>query len=311
MDISVVIPVYNEEGNIEPLHTEISDVLKKTGKTYEIIFINDGSADSTMEELKALKNPANSVKIINLNRNFGQTPAIMAGIDNSSGDIIITMDADLQNDPRDIPSLIEKLGLGFDIASGWRKKRNDPFITRVLPSKIANWVISRVLKVSLHDYGCTLKAYKRGTLKELRLYGEMHRFIPAIADWGGARITEVVVNHRKRVHGRSKYSIRKTIAVLLDLFLVVFLSEYRTKPIRFFGGFGLYSCMLGFLSFLAVVFMKLAKGTNMTGNPLLILSVLFFLVSVQLMAMGFLGEINIRTYYESQGKRTYHIKEII
>jgi glycosyltransferase involved in cell wall biosynthesis len=311
MDISVVIPVYNEKGNLAPLAAETSQVLEKTGKIYEIIFVNDGSTDASLAELKELNDPSGKIKIIDLNRNFGQTSAIMAGIDNSAGKVIITMDADRQNDPHDIPLLLEKLESGFDIVSGWRKTRRDPFLTRVLPSNTANWIISRVLKVRLHDYGCTLKAYKREALKDIRLYGEMHRFIPAIADWKGASITEVPVSHRKRTCGKSKYNLKRTVNVLLDLFLMVFLTEYRTKPIRFFGGLGICSGFMGLLSFITVVFMKAVKGANMTGNPLLILSVLFFLVSIQLMAMGFLGEINIRTYYESQDKKTYHVKEII
>ena len=311
MDISVLIPVYNEEGNVTPIYAETKEVLEKTGKNYEIVFINDGSRDATRKELEGLKENDPSLKIVELNRNFGQTPAIMAGLDNSSGEVVITMDGDLQNDPQDIPHLLEKLDSGFDVVSGWRKKRKDSFLTRVLPSRIANSIISSVLKVKLHDFGCTLKAYRRSALKDIRLYGEMHRFIPAIADWNGAKITEIEVSHRKRKCGKSKYSLARTASVLLDLFLVVFLSEYRTKPIRFFGGISIYSFIFGTLTFLAVLYMKIARGTDMTGNPLLILCVLFYLVGIQLIALGFLSEINIRTYYESQDKKTYHIKEVI
>lgn len=311
MDLSVIIPVNNEEKNIAPLYSELKEVLPGLNKSYEIIFVDDGSTDETLSELKKLKPGDGNLKIINLNKNFGQTPAIMAGFDNASGEVIITMDGDLQNDPADIPKLLDKLDSGFDLVSGWRKKRKDSFLLRVLPSKLANGLISAVLKVHLHDYGCTLKAYKRNVITGMKLYGEMHRFIPAIADWKGAKITEIEVNHRPRRWGKTKYGISRTIKVVLDLLLIVFLSEYSTKPIRFFGGLGLASGSLGIISFLAVIYMKLFGGTDMTGNPLLILSVLFFLVSVQLISMGFLGEINIRTYYESQDKKTYHVKEII
>jgi len=311
MDISVVIPVFNEAENISPLHAEITDALGKTGKTYEIIFVNDGSTDATADEILKTRAVDPGVKMIDLNRNFGQTPAVMAGVDLASGEVIVTMDGDLQNDPRDIPSLIKKLEEGYDLVSGWRKKRKDAFLLRVMPSKMANWLISSVLKVPLHDYGCTLKAYRRNTIKGLNLYGEMHRFIPAIAGWQGARITEMEVNHRAREHGKSKYGISRIIRVLLDLLLVAFLSEYSTKPIRFFGGIGVISNLLALATLLMVIYMKMARGTDMTGNPLLILCVLFFLVGIQFISMGFLGEINIRTYYESQGKKTYHIKEIV
>ncbi|MEA3489044.1 MAG: glycosyltransferase family 2 protein [Candidatus Omnitrophota bacterium] len=311
MDISIIIPVYNEENNIGPLFAEIREILDKLGKSCETIFVNDGSTDKTLRELKKVRESDPRVKIINFNRNFGQTPAIMAGFEHSKGEIIILMDGDMQNDPRDIPKLIDKLDSGFDLVSGWRRKRKDSLLLRVLPSKLANRLISVMLKVPLHDYGCTLKAYNRDVIKDIHLYGEMHRFIPAIAGWKGARITELEVNHRARKYGKAKYGLNRTIKVLLDLMLIAFLSEYSTKPIRFFGGLGIISSAMGFLTLLIVIYMKLANLSDMTGNPLLILSVLFFLVSVQLISMGFLGEINIRTYYESQGKKTYHIKEII
>jgi len=311
MDISIVIPVYNESGNVGLLHAEIEEALQDIGKSYEIIFINDGSTDNTLQELKKIKRSAPNTRIIDFNRNFGQTPAIMAGFDLLKGDIVITMDGDLQNDPRDIPALIERLESGFDLVSGWRNKRKDAFLLRVLPSKLANRLISRVLKVSLHDYCSTLKAYRRDVIKDMRLYGEMHRFIPAIADWKGAKISEMKVNHRPRKYGKTKYGLNRTIRVALDMLLIGFLSEYSTKPIQFFGKLGIVSSAFGFLSFLLVLFMKLANNTDMTGNPLLTLCVLFFLVSVQLISLGFLGEINIRTYYETQNKKTYHIREII
>ena len=311
MDLSIVVPIYNEAENISRLHSEIKEVLDKLGKSYEILFINDGSTDETLKTLKEINSSDKTVKIVDLNRNFGQTAAVMAGFDISSGDMIITLDGDLQNDPADIPVLIDKLNEGFDLVSGWRKNRKDNLLLRVLPSKAANWLISRMLRVSLHDYGCTLKAYRKDVVKGLKLYGEMHRFIPAIADWKGAKITEVEVNHRKRKYGKTKYGINRTIKVFLDLILIAFLSEYSTKPIRFFGGLGLGSGFAGVATFLIVILMKFFGGTDMTGNPLLILSMLFLLVSIQFFSMGFLGEINIRTYYESQGKTIYHIREII
>jgi len=311
MDISVVIPVYNEAENIAPLYSELKEVLGTLNRSYEVLIINDGSTDSTLEELRKTKKSSPELKIINLNRSFGQTPAIMAGFDLAKGAIVITLDGDLQNDPHDIPALIEKLDSGFDIVSGWRRKRKDNFLLRILPSKIANWLISKVLKVRLHDYGCTLKAYRHDVIKNLRLYGEMHRFIPAIANWNGAKIAEIEVNHRHRKHGKTKYGINRAGRVLLDLFLIAFLSEYSTKPIQFFGSIGIFTTILGSLSLVSVIYMKMVRNIDMTGNPLLILSVLFFLVSVQLISMGFLGEINTRTYYESQNKKTYHIKEII
>lgn len=311
MDLSIIIPVFNEEKNMLPLCEEIQNVLQELGKTYEIIFINDGSTDKTLKNLKDIIKDGQILTIIDLNRNFGQTAAIMAGFDHAKGDVIITMDGDLQNDPRDIPRLLEKMDEGYDLVSGWRKDRKDTFLLRVLPSKIANSLISKVLKVQLHDYGCTLKAYKRDVVKDINLYGEMHRFIPAIAGWKGANITELEVNHRLRQYGKTKYGINRTLKVLLDLMLIAFLSEYSTKPIRFFGGLSVITGLLGGLNFLAAVYMKVAYHKDLTGNPLLILCVLFFLVSLQFLSMGFLGEINIRTYYESQSKKTYHVKEIV
>lgn len=311
MDISVIVPVFNEEKNIAPLVDELTAVLSGTKRSYEVIFVNDGSTDKTLPELEKAKTPGSAIRIIDLNRNFGQTAAIMAGFDSAEGEIIVTLDGDLQNDPRDIPLLLEKLDSGFDLVCGWRAKRNDPFFLRIIPSKIANWLIAKALKLPLHDFGCTLKAYRKHVVKGMRLYGEMHRFIPAIASWRGARITEMPVRHRPRRSGKTKYGINRTIRVFLDLLLMSFLSEYSTKPIRFFGGLGLITALLGFFSFLMVIYMRIAENINMTGNPVLILCVLFFLVSTQLFSLGFIGELNIRTYYESQNKKTYHIRKIV
>ena len=310
MDLSVIIPVYNEEKNISLLYNEIKDALTPLEKSYEILFVNDGSTDNSLSELRKLSSTDTNLKTINLRKNFGQTPAIMAGFDNAQGNIIVTMDGDLQNDPNDIPELLKKLDEGFDLICGWRKKRKDNFLLRTLPSKIANFLISKVLKTNIHDYGCTLKVYKKDILTDMRLYGEMHRFIPAIANWRGAKIAEVETHHRPRKYGKTKYGLNRTIKVVLDLLLMAFLSEYSTKPLRFFGGIGLMSSGMGFLCLFCVVFMKIVSNVDMTGNPLLILSVLFFLVCIQLISLGFLGEINIRTYYESQDKKTYHISDI-
>ncbi len=311
MDLSVIIPVYNEEENVSLLHNELKEALTPLGRSSEIIFINDGSTDGTMDKLRELKRNNDSLKIIDLKKNFGQTPAIMAGFDSASGDILITMDGDLQNDPADIPKLLTKIDEGYDLVTGWRKDRKDHFLLRTLPSVIANFLISKVLKTNIHDIGCTLNAYKKDVTKNMKLYGEMHRFIPAIANWRGAKITEIETNHRPRKYGKTKYGLNRTVKVILDLLLMAFLSEYSTKPLRFFGGIGLISSAFGFICFLCVVLMKIAAKVDMTGNPLLILSVLFFLVSIQLVSLGVLGEINIRTYYESQDKKTYYINEFL
>jgi glycosyltransferase involved in cell wall biosynthesis len=235
----------------------------------------------------------------------------MAGFDAATGDILITMDGDLQNDPGDIPAFLARINEGFDLVTGWRKKRKDNVLLRIIPSVTANFIISKVLKTNIHDYGCTLKAYRKDITKNMRLYGEMHRFIPAIANWRGAKITEIETNHRPRKYGKTKYGLNRTVKIILDLLLMAFLSEYSTKPLRFFGGIGLASSFLGTLLLLVVIYMKIFSNVDMTGNPLLILSVLFFLVSIQLISLGFLGEINIRTYYETQNKKTYYINEII
>ncbi|RTZ61357.1 MAG: glycosyltransferase, partial [Gammaproteobacteria bacterium] len=237
--ISVVIPVYNEEENLKPLYGELKEVLKSLPYEYEIIFVDDGSTDGSYEILKKLALEDKKVKVIRFRRNYGQTAAMYAGFQYAQGDVIITMDGDLQNDPHDIPKLLEKINEGYDIVSGWRKNRKDPFLTRILPSKIANWIISKVTGVHLHDYGCTLKAYRKEVAKNFRLYGDMHRFLPAVAKSFGAKITEIVVNHRPRIHGRSKYGIGRTVRVILDIFLVKFLNDYLNKPMYVFGSTGL------------------------------------------------------------------------
>jgi len=309
MDISVVIPVYNEDENILAFYSELNEVLKSSRKDYEIIFVNDGSTDKTPENLEKVRKESRRVKIIDLSRRFGQTAAIAAGLSRASGKIIVTMDGDSQNDPHDIPALLREIEKGYHVVSGWRRKRKDP-IMRVMFSRLANRLISLMLGLKLHDYGCTLKALRRDTAKNIKLYGEMHRFIPAVASWNGAKIKEIEVNHRPRKHKKSKYGLNRIIRVFLDLLVMIFLSGYSTKPIRFFGGLSIMSFLLGALSLAALVAMKLFGGVDMTGNPFIILSVLFFLVSVQLVSIGLIGEINIRTYYESQGKTIYNIKHV-
>lgn len=310
MDLSVVIPVYNEEKNISVLHAELKEVLAGLNKSYEIIFINDGSTDKTLENLRRVHASDPQVKVIDFNKNFGQTAAVAAGFNMAEGNVIITMDGDLQNDPHDIPRFLREMDKGFDIVSGWRRKRKDVTL-RVTFSKEANWLISTLLGLKLRDYGCTLKSFKKDVVKRLNLYGEMHRFIPAVASWGGAKIGEIEVNHRSRKYGKTKYGYNRIVRVFLDLLTMVFLSEYHTKPIRFFGGLSIISFLLGILSFAVLVWMKLYRGIDMTGNPFIILSTLFILVSVQLISIGLIAEINIRTYYESQRKPVYHIREVI
>ncbi len=309
--VSVLIPVYNEEGNLSLLHEKLDLALKKTGRAYEIIFVDDGSSDGSLEILLDLREKNPNVKIISFSRNFGQTAALSAGIDSSKGDIIIPMDGDLQNDPEDILPLLQKIEEGNDVVSGWRKDRKDPFLTRRLPSIIANRIISLIGGVHLHDYGCTLKAYRRGILKNIRLYGEMHRFIPIYAQWIGARVSEIPVRHFPRRSGSSKYGMSRVFKVVLDLMVVKFLVSYSQKPIYVFGGMGLLMILAAFLAGLGAVYLKYFRGTSFILTPLPLLCVFLVLSGFLSILMGFLAEILTRTYYESQGKPTYQIKETI
>lgn len=308
-DLSVVVPLLNEQENLEPLYDQITQALE--GRfAYEVIFIDDGSTDRSFEILCGFQERDPRVRVIRFRRNFGQTAAMSAGFDHARGRVIIPMDADLQNDPSDIPMLMKKLDEGYDVVSGWRKKRHDATLTRLLPSRIANWIISRITGVALHDYGCTLKAYRKEVLDTTQLYGEMHRFIPAIASWAGARITEAVVNHHPRTAGVAKYGLGRTFKVVLDLITVKFLGSFSTKPIYVFGGLG-GLCLAGStLSGLAVLYLKLAQGFPMNRNPLLILTVLLIITAVQFIMMGLLAEMQVRTYFESQDRPTYVIREI-
>src|ERR1700736_1073895 len=309
--LSVIVLVYNEVESIVPLHEELNGVLEGLEVPYEILYIDDGSRDASTEKMADLALHGPKVRVVSFRRNFGQTAAVQAGIDNSRGDILVFMDGDMQNDPHDIPRLLDTLDEGNDVVSGWRKDRRDD-AARVLPSKIANWIIARVTGVPLHDFGCTLKAYRREVIQAVRLYGEMHRFIPVYASWVGERITELAVNHRKRAFGRSKYSLSRTSRVLLDLMTVKLLGSYSTKPIYFFGfaAFGLWA--LAFVFSAIVIIQKLLPPYPYAhNNPLLLLAVFLAIVGVQFILMGLLAELSIRTYHESQGKAVYVIREVI
>lgn len=309
--LSILIPIYNEMDNILPLFEKLHFVLGKVERPYEVIFIDDGSIDGTLDALIDIHQRNPKFKVISFTRNFGQTAALSAGIDACRGDIIIPMDGDLQNDPEDILFLLEKIDEGYDVVSGWRKDRKDPFFTRRLPSIIANKMISAIGGVPLHDYGCTLKAYRKDILKNIRLYGEMHRFIPIYAKWVGAHVTELPVKHLARKAGSSKYGMSRIFKVILDLMVVKFLMSYSQKPIYVFGGMGLLMVMGALLSGGYALYLKVFRDVSFILTPLPLLSVLLLVLGFLSILMGFLAEIMTRTYYESQGKPTYHIKETI
>jgi glycosyltransferase involved in cell wall biosynthesis len=308
-EVSIVVPLLNEQDNINPLHEQITKSLAEN-YNYEIIYIDDGSSDNSIDLLTQIQKSDSRVRVICFRKNFGQTAALSAGFSHARGEIIVALDADLQNDPADIPKIIAKLNKGFDVVSGWRKKRHDKALTRRLPSKIANWLISTITGVKLHDYGCTLKAYRKEVLIQTKLYGEMHRFIPALASWNGAKIAEIVVNHRPRTAGTAKYGLARTWKVLLDLITVNFLGSFSTKPIYVFGGLGLLSALGSIIFGFIVIYHKLSKGTDMSGNPLLLLTAVLMIATVQFILMGLLAELLVRTYHESQNRPTYVIKEI-
>lgn len=309
--ISVVVPVFNEEKNIKLLYPKIKQVLDNLGKNYEIIFIDDGSTDKTATFLHQICQEDRKVKAVVFRRNFGQTAAISAGFDYAKGEVIVTLDADLQNDPEDIPQLIEKIEEGYDVVSGWRAERKDPFLSRRIPSYISNWLISFFTGVKLHDHGCTLKAYRKEITKNIKLYGEMHRFVPALASWVGASICEVKVRHYPRKYGKSRYNFSRISRGFLDLLTVKFLLSFAASPIQIFGKFGLISIFSGFICGIILVAMKVVSGVDMTGNPFLYLSILFLLIGGQSISIGLLGEIISRTYHESQNKSIYFVKEIL
>jgi len=310
MTLSVIIPLYNEEENIPLLYEKLKNYLGPLKKEYEILFVDDGSTDSTLSLLEKIQSEDSRVVVLSLRRNFGQTAAFAAGFDFARGDIVVTMDGDLQNDPADISKLLELIK-DHDLVSGWRKKRKDPFFSRRVPSLVANWLISKVTGVKLHDYGCSLKAYRRDVIKNLKLYGEMHRFIPAVASWYGVRVAEVEVAHHPRLKGSSKYGISRTVKVVLDLITVKFLQSFSTKPIQFFGPIG---AMCGFLGFLISFYLAIDKiffSHQIGGRPLLLLGALLIIVGIQIIGMGLLGEMLVRVYHESQKKPTYVIKKIL
>ena len=310
MYLSVVVPVYNEYENIPLLYDEVVKALKDIND-WELILVNDGSKDNSLEALKELAaKDTRHVKVIGLRRNFGQTAAIAAGIDHASGEIIVLMDADLQNDPSDIPAMLDKLNEGYDVVSGWRKNRQDNLL-RTFPSKIANRLICRVTGVHLHDYGCTLKAYRREVIKGFRLYGEMHRFIPAYADSFGARIVEMPVKHHPRIHGQAKYGLERTMKVLLDLFTVKFLSSYADKPIYLFGGTGMILSGISLIVLLFLAIRRIFWGISVMASPLFMMAIMVFILGFQSVLMGLIAELLVRTYHESQGKTVYHILEMI
>lgn len=307
--ISVIVPVYNEELNVDELHERLTRVLG--GDDVEFLFVDDGSTDGTCTRLEEIARRDARVRVLQMRRNFGQTAALSAGIDHSTGDIIIPMDGDLQNDPADIPRLLAKLDEGYDVVSGWRVHRQDPF-HRKLPSVIANRLVSWISGVRLHDYGCSLKAYTRTVLKDVRLYGEMHRFVPIYASWQGARVTELPVTHHPRTRGKSNYGIERTIKVVLDLIVVKFLASYATKPIYVFGGFAVLSILMSFAAFALMLFFKFTSEPaqrDFVETPLPLVVVMFMLVGCLSLLLGLVAELTVRTYYESQGKKTYALRE--
>ncbi len=310
MKISVVIPIYNEEENLSLLYDELTEVMRSLGRPYEILFVDDGSKDSSLAILKSLQEADSKVVVVQFRRNFGQTAAMSAGFDFSSGDVIITMDGDLQNDPTDIPRFLEKIEEGFDVVTGWRHKRKDKFISRRLPSIMANKIISWTTGVALHDYGCTLKAFRKEVIKNIRLYGEMHRFIPAIASGMGISFTEIKVNHRARRFGTSKYGISRTIRVVLDLITVKFLLSYATRPIQIFGLLGVISGTVGFLIALIMTIQRQFFDVPLSDRPLLLLAIVLIFIGIQFVSIGLIGELQARTYHEAQEKPVYYVKEV-
>lgn len=311
MDLSIVVPIYNEEDNIRDLHREVGEALAGSGTDYELIMVDDGSTDGTFRILGEIAASDPRVKVIRFRRNFGQTAAMAAGFDAASGQVVVPMDGDLQNDPADIPRLLARIGDGFDVVSGWRRVRKDSFLNRTLPSILANRFISDMTGIRLHDYGCTLKAYRRELLDGINLYGEMHRFVPALVSQIGARVTELPVGHRPRLRGASKYGISRTMRVILDLMTVKFLLNYSTRPIQLFGRFGVYTLLASVLSGCATIYMKLFLHMSMNRNPLLLLTVLLLFIGVQFIVLGLIGELIARTYYETQGKPIYTVREKI
>ncbi len=309
--LSIVIPLFNEEGNVRPLYENLTSVLDRVGLESEIILVNDGSTDGTQAILQTLATRDPRVIVIQFRKNFGQTAALSAGIDQARGDVIISMDGDCQNDPADIPRLLEELSRGFDVVSGWRKERHDPTLTKRWPSKAANFIISWISGIKLHDYGCTLKAYKREIIENVKLYGETHRFVPIYVVWQGGKVAEIPVTHHPRIRGKTNYGLGRTFKVILDLLLIKFLEGYQTKPIYIFGGFGILSFLMAFLAGLVAVYYKVSGQKTFIETPLPLLTALLILVGFLSIFIGLLAELIIRTYFEVQNKPTYMIREII
>ena len=310
-ELSLFLPVLDEEENLRPMHAKIQQALESLGKTAEVIYVDDGSTDSSLKILKEIADGDARVRVISLRRNYGQTAAMSAGIDAAQGEILIPMDADLQNDPKDIARLLDKLNEGYDVVSGWRKNRQDKMISRKIPSQIANKVISWIGGVPLHDYGCSLKAYRRDVLQDVKLYGEMHRFIPIYASWAGARVTEIPVDHHARTMGKSKYGISRTLKVVFDLMTIKFMAEYHTKPIYVFGTFGMLAFFLSVIAAIWAFVLKFVYGTSFILTPLPIIAIVMLAISVQFVLMGLLAEMLVRTYHESQDKSIYAVREKI
>ncbi len=317
LDLSVVVPIHNEEENVEPLVAELKEVLGGMGLSYEIVFVDDGSRDRSLERLRAATKEDANVTIVELRRNFGQTAAMAAGFDHAGGRVIVPMDGDMQNDPRDIARLLTRMNedQGYDVVSGWRKYRQDTFVNRKLPSMLANWLIGYVTGVRLHDYGCTLKAYRREVLRDVNLYSELHRFLPALAAWNGGRVTEIPVNHRARTRGQTKYGIGRTFKVVLDLLTVKFLGSYMNKPLYFFGKLAFYVIMVAAVLMGVAVGQKYGylgqpSGLHLNRNILVTLSVLFAALSAQCLMLGVMAELLVRIYHESQGRPTYRVRNI-
>ena len=310
-ELSIFLPVFNEKPNLAPLHIKLDAALKLLGRTAEIIYVDDGSTDGSLDVLRDIAERDLRVKVVALRRNYGQTAAMSAGIDAASGDVLIPMDADLQNDPADITRLLDTLDEGYDVVSGWRKNRQDKAITRRFPSMIANRLISLIGGVPLHDYGCSLKAYRRESLQDVRLYGEMHRFIPIYASWAGARVAEIPVQHHARTMGQSKYGLSRTLKVVFDLMTIKFMASYHTKPIYVFGSFGMIAIGLSLLAGIWATVLKLWYGVSFILTPLPVITVVMFAIGVQFLLMGLLAEMLVRTYHESQAKPIYAVKERI
>ncbi len=309
-ELSLFLPVLDEEENLRPMHAKIAAALDALGKTAEVIYVDDGSTDKSLAILREIAAGDDRVRVISLRRNYGQTAAMSAGIDAAKGDILIPMDADLQNDPADISRLLDKLNEGYDVVSGWRKNRQDKLISRKIPSQIANKIISWIGGVPLHDYGCSLKAYRRDVIQDVKLYGEMHRFIPIYASWAGARVAEIPVDHHARTMGKSKYGISRTIKVVFDLMTIKFMAEYHTKPIYVFGTFGMIAFLLSMIAGVWAIVLKF-YGTSFILTPLPVITVVMLAISMQFFLMGLLAELLVRTYHESQNKAIYAVREKI